>query len=82
LLKKIGKIDIDFRNFQSFNIIDNVDYFNEMEKLGNILYNNLSLYYSKIEMEIPKYLTESQLLSLYWDHINIYYYNNKYEREG
>ena len=82
LLKKIGKIDIDFRNFQSFNIIDNVDYFNEMEKLGNNLYNNLSLYYSKIEMEIPKYLTESQLLSLYWDHINIYYYNNKYEREG
>ena len=33
-------------------------------------------------MEIPKYLTESQLLSLYWDHINISYYNNKYEREG
>jgi len=82
LLNQFGRINIDFMNFQSFNIQNNLDYFNEMEKLGNILYNNLSLYYSKIEMEIPKYLTETQLLSLYWDHINISYFNNKYEREG
>ena len=82
MLKKIGKIDIDFMNFQTNTIKDNLDYFNEMKRIGNNLYSNLSLYYGKIEMEIPKYLTESQLLSLYWDHINISYYNNKYEREG
>ena len=82
LLKKMGKIDIDFMNFQSLNITGNLDYFKEMKKLGNSLYNNLLFHYGRIEMEIPKYLTEFELLELYWDHINISYYNKKYEREG
>ena len=74
--------DIDFLNYQSDDIITNDDYYNEMEKIAHILYLNLSKHCGKLDMDIPKYLNEYELLSLYWDHFNVSYVNDKYSRDG
>ena len=63
LLKKTGKIDTDFMNFESENMITNEDYYSEMKKIANNLYSNLTYHYGKLEMEIPNYLNETQLIS-------------------
>ena len=82
ILNKLGKINIDYLNFESITIKNISDYYYEMQKIANNLYYNLTFHYGKIEMEIPKYLTEEELLSLYWDHINITYVNDDYMRGG
>ena len=74
-LKKVGKINYDYLNFQSETIINNDDYYLEMEKLSYYLYNNLTYHYGQIEMFIPHYFTESELISLLWDHLNVSYIN-------
>ena len=81
-LKKIGRIDFEFLNFQSETIKSNEDYYLQMENLANILYNNSSYYYGQIEMLIPDYFSESQLLSIFWDHINVSYINTGYIRNN
>mgnify|MGYP002623897698 CR=1 FL=1 len=82
ILNKLGKIHIDYLNFESLTIRNISDYYYEMQKIANILYYNLTYHYGKLEMEIPKYLTDEELLSLYWDHINITYVNDNYKRGG
>ena len=82
LLIKLDKINISFSNYETETILSNSDYYNEMQNIATNLYFNLTYYYGKLEMEIPKYLTTSELLSLYWDHINVSYVNNNYERYG
>ena len=82
LLIKFGKINITFNNYKSETIISNSDYYHEMQIIAKNLYFNLTYYYGKLEMDIPKYLTTSELLSLYWDHIKVTYVNNDYERNG
>jgi len=82
ILDKLGKIQIDYLNFESLTIKNITDYYYEMQKIANTLYYNLTFHYGKIEMEVPKYLTEKELLSLYWDHINITYVNDNYMRGG
>ena len=81
-LKKLGKNDYDFLNFQSEEIKTNEDYYIYMEKLANDLYYNLSISYGQLEMNIPLYLSDWQLLSLYWDKINVSYINNDYIRNN
>ena len=82
ILMKLGQINIDFLNYQTDTIITNEDYYQEMKNIATGLYYNLTHYYGKLEMEIPKYLTTSQLLTLYWDHINVSFVNDDYERNG
>ena len=81
-LKKMGKIHYDFLNFKSETIITNEDYYKHMESLANRLYYNLTYYYGTIEMYIPHYISESQLLSTFWDHINVSYINTDYIRNN
>ena len=82
LLKKLGKIKIDFMNYMSDSMSDNSDYYYEMQRIATFLYYNLTHNYGKLEMEIPKYLTTTELLTLYWDHINVSYVNSDYIRNG
>ena len=82
LMIKLDKINIDFMNYKSDNILNNYDYYIEMQKIAVNLYNNLKNTYGKLEMAIPKYLNETELLSLYWDHINITYVNDDYIQIG
>ena len=81
-LKKMGKIDYEFLNFESEEIITNDDYYHEMEVLANTLYYDLKDSYGRLEMNIPHYLSEEQLLNLYWDNINVSYINNDYIRNN
>ena len=81
-LKKVRKINYDYLNFISDEIKNNDDYYLYMEKFANKLYNNLTFYYGTIEMYIPHYISESQLLSVYWDHINVSYINTDYMRNN
>jgi len=82
LMIKKDKLDIYFMNYANNIITSNSDYYKEMQKIAFNLSNNLRNYYGKLEMEIPKYLTESELLSLYWDHINVSYVNDDYIQKG
>ena len=82
LMIKLDKINIDYMNYESDVISTNYDYYIEMQKIAFNLYNNLKLFYGKLEMEIPNYLNESELLSLYWDHIKIAYINDDYMQFG
>ena len=82
LLMKLGKINIEFLNYQTDSIITNEDYYHEMQNIATKLYYNLTNNYGKLEMEIPKYLSELELIDLYWDHINISYVSDEYERNG
>ena len=81
LLVEMGRINIDFLNFESENITDNSDYYREMKRIALDLYFKLIQGYGNLEKEIPKYLDNSELLSLYWDHINISFVNNNYKRK-
>ena len=81
-LKKMGKINYDFLNFQSETIITNDDYYYAMEQLANKLYIDLKNNFGKFEMNIPEYLTEDQLLNLYWDIIKVSYINDNYIRNN
>ena len=82
LITRFGKINIDFLNFESENITNNTDYYREMKKIGIDLYFKLMKSYGNLEMEIPKYLDESELLTLYWNHINVSFVNDNYLRDG
>ena len=82
ILDKLGKIQIDYLNFESLTIKNFSDYYYEMQIIAINLYYNLTFHYGNLEMKIPKYLTEEELLSLYWDHINVSYVNDNYMRGG
>ena len=40
------------------------------------LYGKISDIYGRLEMNVPKYLTEDELLNLYWEKINISFHEN------
>ena len=81
-LKKFGKINYDFLNYQTEVIKTNDDYYKEMEKLAYNLYNQSNYYFGQLELLMPDYFPESQLLSIYWDHINISYIKSDYIRNN
>jgi hypothetical protein len=53
-----------------------------MENYASRLYNNLTYFYGEIEMYIPHYISQTELLSIYWDHINVSYINSDYMRNN
>ena len=81
-LKKVGKNNNEFLNFQSETILTNDDYYYEMEKIAINLYNNSSYYYGQLEMRMPDYFSESELYTKFWDPINVTYVNSTYIRNN
>jgi len=53
-------------------------YYNKSIMLCQVLYDKLSKSYGAIEMNIPNYLDDEQLMDLYWNRINISYMNETY----
>ena len=75
---KKGHIHIDFNDTKQY--IDYMDYDNNLKVNIKYLYDYLIHYLGVIEMEIPNFLSDEQLLNLYWDHININYVTNSFVR--
>jgi hypothetical protein len=53
-----------------------------MVNIGIILYNDLNNEYGYLNMFITKYISEDNLIKIYWDHINISYFNELYVRNN
>ena len=68
--------DFRFNNYVFENVQDVKSYYNEMELQAYYLYNNLSNAYGYLEMNISNYLSEKNLMELYWDNIAVSYYIN------
>jgi len=81
-LKKVGKNNNEFLNFESETIITNEDYYYYMENLAIYLYNNSSYYYGQLEMLMPDYFSELELYSIFWDSINVTYIKPDYIRNN
>ena len=82
LMINLGKLNAIYLNFESETISNNDDYYYEMQKIAHNLYSKLTSHYGELEIKIPKYLNESELLSLFWDHIEISFVNDKYKRNN
>ena len=54
----------------------------QMVNVGNRLYNDLNKEYGYLNMLITKYISEDNLIQIYWDHINISYFNELYVRNN
>ena len=80
MLKKIGKQNFDYLNYVTEEIKTNADYYNEMNKIGIKLYHELNNEYGNMNMFINKYISEYNIIKIYWDHINISYINELYIR--
>ena len=81
-LKKVGKNNIEFLNFESEEIKTNDDYYYYMENLAIDLYNNSSYNYGQLEMRMPDYFSDSELYSMYWDNINVTFIKPDYIRNN
>ena len=57
-------------------VTDNYSYYALMKLFSRNLYGKVSDIFGQLEMNIPNYLTEDELLQLYWGKINISYYIN------
>ena len=53
-------------------------YYNKSIKLCFNLYDKISKSYGSIEMEIPKYLNDEQLMNIYWNRVDIFYMSEEY----
>ena len=82
ILKKIENKNYEYLNYISNEIKTNEDYYEEMVKIGSELYLELNNEYGYLNMFIPKYISEQNLLNIYWDHINISYLNDLYIRNN
>ena len=54
------------------------EYYDEFIRLSLVLYDKLSKSYGTIEMNIPDYLSDNDLMNLYWNRIQISYKNEDY----
>jgi hypothetical protein len=57
---------------------DITKYYDKFINLSTILYDKLSTTYGSIEMNIPNYLSEEDLMNLYWNRVEISYINEDY----
>ena len=65
-----------FLNYISpaYGVFDNYSYYQLMTEFSKDLYGRIADIYGELEMNIPKYLTEKELLELYWDKIPASFY--------
>ena len=82
VLIKSGKKNFIYNNYITEEIKTNDDYYIEMINIGNKLYNGLNNEYGYLNMYITKYISQEKLITIYWDHINISYLNEKYVRNN
>ena len=69
-------MNFTFNNYinERSGVVDNESYYNLMKLFSFELYKKISSFYADLEMHIPKYLTEDQLINLYWEKIPITFY--------
>ena len=77
---KLGHIKVNLSSINFDPLINLDEYDIGLKENINYLYENLILYLGEIEMEIPKFLSNEELLNLYWDHINISYVDDSFVR--
>ena len=82
--EKVNKTeDFVFLNYIYEEVQDEESYYEKMKSIAHILYDNISNTYGFLEMNIPDYLPEEDLIKIYWDenevsyHINIPKKNNE-----
>ena len=63
-----------FLNYEFENIHDDISYYEEMKMIAYYLYNNISNTYGFLEMNIPNYLPEKDLINIYWDENEVSYH--------
>ena len=79
---KLGHINVDLNNFDFEPLIDLNIYNNGLGENIEFLYKNLINYLGQIEMEIPEFLSNDDLSSLYWGHINVSFVDDSFIREN
>ena len=69
----ITQKDFTFLNYinNASGVVDNDSYYNLMKLFTLSLYQRISDIYGELEMNIPKYLSENDLINLYWGKIPI-----------
>ena len=74
----IYHLDYLFFNYynQDTGVTDQDSYYNIMKLFCQNLYGRISDIYGRLEMNLPKYLTEDELLNLYWGKINITFHED------
>ena len=79
----ISHLDFSFWNFvnEEMGVTNNENYYYNMRLFSLSLYEKISDIYAEIEMLIPKYLSEDDLMNLYWGKIPISFYT-KLEEEA
>ena len=68
--------EFEFLNYEFLNVHDDVSYYEEMKEIAYKLYDNISDTYGYLEMNIPNYLSEENLMKIYWDNIGVSYHLN------
>ena len=63
-----------FLNYVHDNVQDNESYYEEMKTIAHSLYNNILDIYGFLEMNIPDYLSENDLMEIYWDNNEVSYH--------
>ena len=78
LKNKVDHLDYTFNNYISpaTGVVDNNSYYYLMKQFAIILYGRISDIYGELEMDIPKYLSEKELIDTYWGNINISFYKS------
>ena len=79
---KLGHINVDLNNFDFEPLIDLNIYNKGLGENIEFLYKNLINYLGQIEMEIPEFLSNDDLSSLYWGHINVSFVDDSFIREN
>ena len=76
LKEKVDHLDYTFRNYVSptTGVSDNKSYYNLMKIFAINLYGRISDIYGELEMDVPKYLSENDLLEKYWGEIPISFF--------
>lgn len=78
----ISNINETWYNYPKFTFNDylnnNTLYYQKCIDFSLILYDKLSNAYGNIEMDVPKYLSEDQLMDIYWNRVTISYMNEEY----
>ena len=65
------KYNFEFSNYDNDQNKTNYDYYLEMEDIVKDLYTKISKAYGMLEMDIPRYLPQSDLFTKYWDRIKV-----------
>ena len=79
---KLGHLKINLTNYDFVPLININEYILDLGLDIQYIYDNLTTYLGIIEMEISNFLTNEELVSLYWDHINVSYVSDFFIRDN